>query len=301
MADQPLEEKVQGTLTQEDNRLGRNYLLNYEPDKRFSTIGIRLIKVPEGYKTVWFKWGKHKGKATGPGIKAIVGIGHLYHDVAVVDIRLRSTIIETENATTRDLVDLPKVISLLNYQVTSPEKAITKVEDFKKTLFEIAEARVRGIVGGKTLVDLISIGSPTGTDMAVNIKKRNLAYDDNGERYKFEELKKMGIKMIGLYMQRTDLPKELEVSLAKGAIAKSDAVGIKEIADAQRYAASQQIEAAKALSEIPEGMQNKTLDTLREVAKEQGNNFIVLGVQGLISDTISKIAQSKIPPKESSE
>jgi regulator of protease activity HflC (stomatin/prohibitin superfamily) len=269
---------------------GPGYLFNYPEDRFFTTILPRLLIIPEGYKGVRQRMGisnensslyPFRGPEVNPGFRFFLGLGGLWGRMAVVDTRLRTEDLHPQKLITRDNVELTAIDASLNYQVTNPINAMTRAEDYKFTTHQIAEARVRNTIGGLTLEELSKLSK----------EERNLALDENGDKYKFPELDEIGVDMKGLYITQIDLPDEIKKALAQQATARAEALGELILAEHRIEVGRRHKIAAQFYKDDEEAQAMRDRAIADEVAKN-ATNITLFPIGGII-DAVSGLIRRK--------
>ena len=110
--------------------------------------GIRIAQ--EYQRSIVFRLGRFT-KVKGPGIFWIIP---LIERQQLVDIRTSTVDLEQQETITKDSVTI-KVNAVLWYRITDPEKAIIKVADYYKAVYQFSVTALRNIIGQHSLDEVL--------------------------------------------------------------------------------------------------------------------------------------------------
>src|SRR5712692_8031949 len=119
-------------------------------------IGIFLfvsaVRVVQEYERgVIFRLGRLVGPR-GPGLFFIIPF---LDRMVKVDLRVVTLDVPTQEAISKDNVTV-KVNAVLFFRVVDPSAAVTKVEDFRRATWLIAQTTLRSVLGQSSLDDLLA-------------------------------------------------------------------------------------------------------------------------------------------------
>lgn len=238
---------------------GDTYFRAYPLEKEFTHPTVRFYIVPEGHEVVYLKMGKNP-ISKGSGLRFMIGLNGLYESAFVVNTQMQTEDLEAQNLITNNGVELPRVDGTLNYTVTDSVKAFTKIQDYRRTSFELAKKRIREEVTLNTLENLLNMKR----------NKRNLA---KGEKY--EDLEKSGVEWDSLYITEVDIPEELRKELAYSAIAKELADAKLIEAQVEEKVAESLAKAAKIYETNPGAFDIKKLETYLKMSKNESTTMFM--------------------------
>ncbi len=270
---------------------------------------IRLVRFREGNRMIKLRWGGRarglkipfissslerilgkdvrifKGTIKEPGIRLIISLWGFHETGIVVDTKLRTTIYNTKKVRpngneekiqlmTDDKIELENLAYAVNWRVVDPMAVMTKITNYKETLENITDARIRTIVGSYKLDELNRIPSEeiigphsklVSKDDESSTEK--VGWKDINEEY---ELLNKGMEIERIIIISSDLPNDLRMAMSANARARAEADGMKTIADAQRYVAEQTKEAAEFYKDNPIALQLAYLKTLEKMSEGKG-------------------------------
>ncbi|HEX6386795.1 MAG TPA: slipin family protein [Anaerolineae bacterium] len=226
-------------------------------------VVIFLVFVLPATKIVWqyqrgvvFRFGKLRGER-GPGLNFIVP----YLDRMIkVDMRVETLVVEPQEVITRDNVTA-QVDAVVYFRVVHAQEAIVKVKDYTMATRQIALTTLRSVLGQSDLDELLSHRD------RINDRLRKFI-DDHTEPW--------GVEAGIVEVKDVLLPERLQRTMARQAEAEREKRAKVIHAEGEKLAADALSEAADRLSQSPNSLQLRYLQTLVEVASEQ--NAIILPI-----------------------
>lgn len=252
----------------------------------FSSLGIILfllviilssaVKVVQEYERgVIFRLGRLVG-AKGPGLFFIVPIADR---MVKIDLRVVTLDIPSQEAITRDNVTV-KVNAVAYFRVVNPEDAVTKVEDYRRATWQIAQTTLRSVLGQSELDELLAHRDE------INQKLQQII-DEQTEPW--------GIKVSVVEVKDVELPQTMQRAMAAQAEAERERRA-KIIHAEGEFQASQQLSAAAGvMAEHPEAIQLRYLQTLTEIAVEKNSTILFPLPIDLLSAFMRQVEGSKPP------
>ena len=191
----------------------------------------------------------------GPGLIALIpGVQQLVR----VDLRTRVLDVPTQDVISRDNVSV-KVNAVIYFRVFEPEKAIVQVEDFQAATSQLAQTTLRSVLGQHELDELLSERDKLNSDIQASLDKQTDAW---------------GIKVSNVELKHVDLNETMVRAIAKQAEAERMRRA-KVIAAEGEFQASEQLKnAAKVLSEQPEALTLRYLQTLLDMSTEKTSTIL---------------------------
>lgn len=213
----------------------------------FSTFKI----LNEYERGVVFRLGKFAG-IRGPGLIILIpGI----EKMTKVDLRLVTMDVPAQDIITKDNVTL-KVNAVVYFKVSDPSKAIISVENFYHATAQIAQTTLRSVIGQYELDEMLAHRDK------INVRLQEIL-DELTEPW--------GIKVTNVEVKAIDLPVEMQRAMAKQAEAEREKRAKIISAEGELMASQKLSEAAAVLGTQKEGITLRYLETMREIAGNQGN------------------------------
>lgn len=215
---------------------------------------IRIIKEYE--RGVVYTLGKYTGMR-GPGIQLILPV---IQQVSIVDVRVRTVDVPTQDLISRDNVSV-RVNAVLNYRVVDPGLALNRVEDFIHTTSQIAQTTLRSVLGKHELDEMLQNRDQLNKDIQSILDAQTDGW---------------GIKVTNVEIKHVDIDPSMVRAIARQAEAERERRAKVINAEGELQAAKQLDEAAAILAQRPETMQLRYLGTLGEFANTKGASTIIL-------------------------
>jgi regulator of protease activity HflC (stomatin/prohibitin superfamily) len=214
-----------------------------------------LIIVTEYERAVFFRFGRIRPSAKGPGIiTRIPGVDR----VVKVNLRVEVIDIPPQAVITADNVTV-QVDAVVYFQVVDPVKAIIGVDNFRFASQRVAMTSLRSIIGRYQLDDLLAHRTAVNNELRATIAASTEGW---------------GVEVRQVEVRDITLPQELLRAMARQAEAERERRA-KVIAATGELEASQELaEAADKLTSSPGALQLRTLQTLAEVSTEHNSTLI---------------------------
>lgn len=232
----------------------------------FLFAAINVLREYE--RAVVFFLGKYQ-TIKGPGLIIIIPI---IQQMVKVDLRTVVFDVPTQDVISRDNVSV-KVNAVLYFRVIDPEKAIINVENYFEATSQLAQTTLRSILGQHELDEMLS----SREQLNVGIQK---ILDEQTDSW--------GIKVTNVEIKHVDLDESMIRAMAKQAEAERERRSKVIHALGEFEASEQLVAAARKLSESPQAIQLRYMQTLTEISGE-GNSTIVFPLPvDLISSFLKK-------------
>ena len=222
-------------------------------------LGIMLlssaIKVLREYERgVIFRLGRLI-ESKGPGLIILIPF---IDRMVKVSLRTVAMDIPSQDVITKDNVSV-KVNAVLYFRVMDPSRAINEVEDFLYATSQLAQTTLRSVLGGADLDEMLSEREKINASLQEII-------DSHSDPW--------GIKVTLVEIKHVDLPQEMQRAIAKQA--ESERERRAKVIHAQgEFEASQKLrDAAEVISEFPQALQLRYLQTMTEVAAENNSTIV---------------------------
>jgi len=166
----------------------------------FIFSGIRVIDQYE--RAVVLTLGTYTG-ILNPGLRIVIPV---IQRVIKVDMRITTLDIPQQEVITKDNVPVG-INGVVYFQVTSPENAILKIQNFSYAVMQYAQTALRDVVGGVELDNLLAERDRIAEQIKALIDK---------------ETDQWGIDIISIKMQDITLPPDMKRVMAKQAEAERE-------------------------------------------------------------------------------
>lgn len=232
----------------------------------FFVSAIRILREYE--RGVIFLLGRF-WKVKGPGFIIIIP---LIQQMVRVDLRTVVMDVPTQDVISRDNVSV-KVNAVVYFRVIEPERAIIQVEDFFMATSQLAQTTLRSVLGQHELDEMLSERERLNTDIQSSLDQQTDAW---------------GIKVSNVEIKHVDLDESMVRAIAKQAEAERTRRAKVIHAEGEMQAAHKLLEAARTLSQQPQALQLRYLQTLTEIAGERSNTIVFPLQMDLVETLINK-------------
>jgi len=191
-------------------------------------------------------------RVKGPGLILLIPV---IDKMVKVSLRLVTMDVPPQDVITRDNVSV-KVSAVIYFRVMDPNKATIEVENYIFATSQLAQTTLRSVCGQVELDELLSQREK------INLQIQNILDQHTGP---------WGIKVTTVEVKHIDLPQEMQRAMAKQAEAERERRAKVINAEGEYQAAAKLTEAASIITQHPEALQLRYLQTLREISSE-GNS-----------------------------
>lgn len=235
----------------------------------FMISAIRVLREYE--RGVIFLLGRF-WKVKGPGLIIVIP---LIQQMVRVDLRTIVMDVPTQDVISRDNVSV-EVNAVVYFRVVEPDKAIIQVENFYDATSQLAQTTLRSVLGQHELDEMLSERERLNTDIQTILDEQTNAW---------------GIKVINVEIKHVDLNETMVRAIAKQAEAERVRRAKVIHAEGEMQASEKLLEAAQQLSQQPEAMQLRYLQTLTEIAGERSNTIVFPLPMNIIETFIDKMKE----------
>lgn len=193
-----------------------------------------------------------------------------------VDMRVKAVDVPDQNAITRDNVSV-RVNAVIYYKVSSAEKAIIEVEDFRYAISQYAQTTMRNIVGSVTLDELLGNRDKIADQIRDIVDK---------------ETDPWGLKVNNVELKDVSLPADMERTIAKQAEAEREKRAVIITSEGELASAQNMAEAARILSATQGALHLRTLQSINDISSDKSNT-VVFAVPLEILKAFTGYAESK--------
>jgi len=235
----------------------------------FFMSAIRILREYE--RGVIFLLGRF-WKVKGPGFIIIIP---LIQQMVRVDLRTIVMDVPTQDVISRDNVSV-HVNAVVYFRVIAPDKAIIQVENYYDATSQLAQTTLRSVLGQHELDEMLAQRERLNADIQTSLDQQTDTW---------------GIKVSNVEIKHVDLDESMIRAIAKQAEAERTRRAKVIHAEGEMQAAVKLLEAAKILSQQPQALQLRYLQTLTEIAGERSNTIVFPLPMDLVENLINKPKQ----------
>lgn len=191
-----------------------------------------------------------------PGLRIVLpGIQRAFR----VDLRVVTLDIPPQDVISKDNVTV-RVNAVLYFRVVDPERAIIQVENFLNATNQLAQTTLRSVLGQHELDEMLSEREKLNDNIQEIIDKRADAW---------------GIKVINVEIKHIDLNDSMIRAIARQAEAERERRAKIIHAEGEFQASEKLLAAANVISQNPQTLQLRYLQTLIDISTNKNSNTIV--------------------------
>jgi len=194
-------------------------------------------------------------KVKGPGFIIIIPI---IQEMVRVDLRTIVMDVPSQDVISRDNVSV-KVNAVVYFRVIDPERAIIQVEKYYEATSQLAQTTLRSVLGQHELDEMLAERERLNLDIQAILDQQTNAW---------------GIKVNNVEIKHVDLDESMIRAIAQQAEAERTRRAKVIHAEGEMQASVKLLEAAKTLSQQPQALQLRYLQTLTEIAGERSNTIV---------------------------
>lgn len=194
-------------------------------------------------------------KVKGPGLVIIIPV---VQQMVRVDLRTIVLDVPTQDVISRDNVSV-KVNAVVYFRVLDPERAIIQVENFNQATSELAQTTLRSVLGQHELDEMLAERDRLNNDVRAILDQQTDTW---------------GIKVSNVEIKHVDLDESMIRAIARQAEAERSRRAKIIHAEGEQQAAEKLVEAARILSEQPQAIQLRYLETLTEIAGDKSHTLV---------------------------
>ncbi|WP_022669830.1 slipin family protein [Hippea alviniae] len=214
---------------------------------------IRIVKEYE--RAVIFRLGRVIG-AKGPGIFFLWPI---IDTMIKVNLRLITVEIQPQDVITKDNVTI-KISAVVYFKVIDPVKSVIQVNNYFYAIEQLAQTTLRSVCGQMELDRLLSEREHVNAEIQSILDKHSDSW---------------GVKVTLVELKQIDLPQDMQRAMARQAEAERDRRAKIISAEGEYQAAQKLKEAAQIISEYPQALQLRYLQTLNEISAKNNTTTIL--------------------------
>lgn len=218
----------------------------------FLSNAIRIFREYE--RGVVFTLGRF-WKVKGPGLVIIVPV---IQQAVRVDLRTVVLEVPTQDVISRDNVSV-KVSAVVYLRVVDPQKAVIQVADYLNATSQLAQTMLRSVLGKHQLDDMLAEREKLNLDI-------QQALDAQTDTW--------GIKVSNVEIKQVDLTESMIRAIARQAEAERERRAKVIHAEGELQASEKLYEAARVLSQDPQAIQLRYLETLTVIGADKNTTIV---------------------------
>jgi regulator of protease activity HflC (stomatin/prohibitin superfamily) len=219
---------------------------------------VSMVSVLNEYERgVVFRLGRVRGRPKGPGLIILLPFG--IDRMRKVNLQTVAMNVPPQDVITKDNVTM-RVDAVVYARVVDPVLAVVRVQNYLFAVSQAAQTNLRAILGKYELDTLL------GEREAINRELHGIIARITHD---------WGVEVLTVEVKDVDLPDDLRRAMAREAEADREARALLISADAERRASRVLSDAAATLSQNPQAMQIRFLQTVAAVATEQNSTLVM--------------------------
>ena len=192
-----------------------------------------------------------------------------------VDLRTVVMDVPPQDVITRDNVSV-KVNAVVYFRVVEPSKAVLQVAHFYEATSQLAQTTLRAVLGKHELDALLTDREALNRDIQDILDKQTDAW---------------GIKVTNVEIKHVDINETMIRAIAQQAEAERTRRAKIIHAEGEMQAAEKLRDAARMLSQEPQAMQLRYLQTLKDIAGEHNSTIVFPLPMDLITPLLKKLGK----------
>ena len=219
---------------------------------------VSMVHVLQEYERgVVFRLGRVRSRPKGPGLIILLPFG--IDRMRKVTLQTVAMNVPPQDVITKDNITM-RVDAVIYAKVVEPVPAVVRVQNYLFAVSQAAQTNLRAMLGKYDLDTLLAEREAINRELHGIIAHRTHDW---------------GVEVLGVEIKDVDLPDERRRARAREAEADRDARALMISADAERRASRLLADAAAIISQNPQAMQLRFLQTITEVATEQNSTLVM--------------------------
>ena len=210
----------------------------------------------------------------GPGLVIIVPV---IQQMVRLDLRTVVLDVPPQDVITRDNVSV-KVNAVVYFRVVDPQKAVIQVANFLNATSQLAQTTLRAVLGKHELDELLSEREKLNLDIQRILDMQTDAW---------------GIKVSTVEIKDVDLNDTMVRAIARQAEAERERRAKIIHAEGEMQAAEKLLQAAQILSQRPEAMQLRYMQTLSNIAGDKSSTIVFPVPMELLTPLVEAIRKPR--------
>ena len=218
----------------------------------FVFASIKIL--PEYERGVMFTLGRNTG-TKGPGLFIVIPF---IQKMLKIDMRVTVMDVPTQDVISRDNVSV-QVNAVVYFRVIEAQKAIVEVENYYVAVSQLSQTTLRSVLGQHELDDMLAARDKLNADIEEILNRQTDAW---------------GIKVANVEIKQVELDESMTRAIARQAEAERSRRAKIINAEGELQAAENLREAAKQLSQEPQAMQLRYLQTLLDMGSNENATIV---------------------------
>lgn len=232
-------------------------------------LSIKVL--PEYQRGVVLTLGRYTG-TKGPGLVILVPV---VQRMTRVDLRVTVMDVPPQDVISRDNVSV-RVNAVVYFRVVEPDKSVLQVENFLQATSQLAQTRLRSVLGQHELDEILS---------------QRDSINHSLQQILDEATDPWGIKITNVEIKDVDLNETMVRAIARQAEAERERRAKVIHADGELQAAEKLRDAAALLSQQPQALQLRYLQTMADMSNSGKASTIVFPLPlELVKPLVDKLA-----------
>jgi regulator of protease activity HflC (stomatin/prohibitin superfamily) len=194
-------------------------------------------------------------KVKGPGLILVVPF---FQQMARVQLRTVVMDVPSQDVISKDNVSV-RVSAVVYFRVMDPQKAIIQVEDYYEATSQLAQTSLRSVLGQHELDDMLANRETLNKSLQEILDRATEAW---------------GIKIANVEIKHVDLDESMIRAIARQAEAERERRAKVINAEGEFQASQRLLEASRVLTQQPEAIQLRYLQTLVEIAGDKSSTIV---------------------------
>ncbi len=222
-------------------------------------VGLYLISsikiLTEYERGVVFRLGRLLPQPKGPGV---ILVFRPIDRIVRIPLRVETLEVPSQDVVTKDNVTV-KVSAVVFFRVLDPAKAVVEVAHYIHATSQLAQTRLRSVLGEADLDELLSERERLNARLQETLDVQTGTW---------------GIKVQAVEVKHVDLPEQMIRAIARQAEAERERRAKIIHADGEFQASQKLTDAAKTLADQPTSITLRYLQTLTEIGTEQNTTVV---------------------------
>lgn len=191
----------------------------------------------------------------GPGLRLLIPA---VQRMIKIDLRTVVMDVPSQDVILRDNVSA-RVNAVVYFRVVDPQRAFLQVQNYYEATSQLAQTTLRSVLGQHELDEVLSEREKLNTDV---------------QRILDEQTDAWGIKVSNVEIKQIDMDESMIRAIAKQAEAERERRAKIINAEGELQASAKLLEAAQVLSQAPQAIQLRYLQTLIDIAGEKSHTIL---------------------------
>ncbi|MBB5022364.1 slipin family protein [Desulfurispira natronophila] len=236
----------------------------------FLASAIRILREYE--RGVVFMLGRF-WKVKGPGLIILIPA---IQQMVRVDLRIITMDVPSQDVISQDNVSV-RVNAVLYFRVIDPQKAVIQVENYFDATSQLAQTTLRSVLGKHELDEMLSERDKLNDDIQDIIDNQTDSW---------------GIKVTNVEIKHVDINESMVRAIAQQAEAERTRRAKIIHASGEMEASQKLYEAAEVLSQNPQAINLRYMQTLADIAGEKNTSTIVFPLPVDLMSAFTKVANA---------